>query len=61
MREWISVKDYLPKKYGFVLVSDGTGVCVVDYSEFGFSIMINREIKTVDATHWMPLPEPPNA
>lgn len=50
--EWISVKERLPK-YGTVLATDG-------------SVVITAPSSSVTAdgpaiTHWMPLPEPPEA
>lgn len=66
MSNWISVYERLPEEYvETVLVarSSGAGVpCVMAafYTGDGFvsvSIAGNRLFK--DATHWMPLPEPP--
>ena len=55
MSEWISVGDRLPKVGDRVLIFNGCVYEVVKCKE-GF----NRFGLGVDnATHWMPLPEPP--
>ena len=56
MTEWISVKERLPDKWVWVLVSDGNGADAdVAY--------INDNEDWIEAafepTHWMPLPPPP--
>lgn len=48
---WIPVEERLPEEGQEVIVSDGNYVYLVEYdSDFGFD--------DVDATAWMPSPEP---
>lgn len=66
MNEWISTKEELPK------ISSKYIVCVKNKNGFSFSIFADwscemkawfgelGEIKNA-VTHWMPLPEPPEA
>ena len=59
MSEWISVEDRLPEKNTSVLVSTDNGIvfqCLYAYD--GWDLWEGNE---VNITHWMPLPEPPNA
>lgn len=58
MTKWISVKDELPAINKNVLINslqDGVTVGYYD-SRVWFNI---SEVWAVEATHWMPLPEPP--
>ena len=52
MTEWISVKDRLPEAMQRVLTYHKRGAIRLHRW-----IMADKE----DFTHWMPLPEPPNA
>lgn len=52
--KWISVEDKLPDGFGDFLVF-GTGFLETDY----FSSSISEFAYRDDATHWMPLPKPP--
>ena len=57
-REWISVKDRLPKENIWVLVYSKQGSYMnlkVDYIHDG------RWFNSLLVTHWMPLPEPPES
>lgn len=68
--KWISVKDKLPKLNEFVLATDGKYFWVAtryasDEEEIGKPFLTsyictccNMECD-FEATHWMPLPEPP--
>lgn len=61
--EWISVKDELPEK-GRYLLSDGEKVSygwVIDKQYYKRPPKEHFRTSTgfFDATHWMPLPEPP--
>lgn len=50
-KRWIPVEERLPEEGQEVIVSDGNYVYLVEYdSDFGFD--------DVDATAWMPSPEP---
>ena len=72
MNKWISVKDQLPEEDTPVIVTYIGGVSGKPHSDVlgavrdgvwywydGFPIEVSKEI-TVEVTHWMPLPEPPN-
>lgn len=57
---WINVKDRLPNANEFVLTYDGTGgVCMAQYTGVYFGFLLNGQNYMIDATHWMPMPEPP--
>lgn len=61
--EWISVKEKLPEDLitgvsENVLIYDDIGDIQVGYLLHGFWQDFNGE-KNINATHWMPLPEPP--
>ena len=58
MNEWISVKDGLPPIDKEVLVSNGMVVDVSRRLPCG-KWALNYGITFNNATHWMPLPEPP--
>ena len=68
MTEWISVKDRLPENYKNVLcvskfldIRDITVAhCWESYQKESFW-MDTHSFPLTDITHWMPLPEPPNA
>lgn len=55
--QWIDVKERLPKKSGFYLISNGVyvkrGDFITRYKKF-FDVT-----EASDATHWKPLPKPP--
>lgn len=64
-REWISVKDEMPKEDVNVLVTDGSCWCGV-WSLFKYSDFVDywedehgNFQPLDDVTHWMKLPEPP--
>src|SRR5690348_7012978 len=59
--EWISVKDRLPEQEALYLVYDSSN------KEWGLSyFIVNGSYRyfdiweSLDITHWMPLPSPPN-
>ena len=59
MSEWISVNDMLPSP-------DDKGHCLIYRPDSDpkqgskYTIVIKRMVRIMtDATHWMPLPEPP--
>lgn len=62
MSEWISVKDRLPLPEQEVLSVDRNGRIYRStfYNGRGFKLMFHRDCHK-PVTHWMPLPEPPNA
>jgi len=54
MSEWISVEDKLPEKgTGFVITQNGYAM----YLKGEWNLYTGAG----DITHWMPLPEPPEA
>ena len=56
MSEWISVEDRLPETGERVLIWKRQALEAVRYADKKF----NRFGRSIDnATHWMPLPEPP--
>lgn len=66
--EWISVKDRLPEKEGYVLTYDEGGVmdvCMYSprYKTFNcydfFSPELAKEMSAKGITHWAECPEPP--
>ena len=70
MREWISVKDRLPKTDEYVLVTVSghphkniTLVRAYELAEFnvdeGWILEMYPEWENPTITHWMPLPSPP--
>lgn len=63
MSEWISVKDRLPDSSEIVIVEGGIARFVRHPYEHWVtetSFSHGREIQW-EVTHWMPLPEPPEA
>ena len=61
--KWISVEDGLPENDDDVLIVDKSGKMIVghydeDYGRFWKRFNTNT-FHSVDATHWMPLLEPP--
>ena len=61
--KWISVKERLPEDLCEVLICDDKGRMVVghyDEDDGHFWKRVNADtFHSVNATHWMPLPEPP--
>lgn len=56
--EWISVEDRLPDRAGDILsYHSDWGVQLSHYN--GGSDFISTGLYYTEATHWMPLPEPP--
>lgn len=56
--EWISIRDRLPKE-GVYLCADGSNdIFIATYIYGDFEGL--ESPRKIDATHWMPLPEPPN-
>lgn len=62
MSEWIGVKDKLPKDDEYVLTYDGYSICTacIFYWEEGNPVWMSPPAPPFEATHWMPLPKPPN-
>ena len=60
-QEWIPVTERLPKELTYVIVCDEDGTVgeAFCYKEGRFEGVASEEIAFV--THWMPLPEPPEA
>ena len=68
--KWISVKDRLPEE-GRKVVAAGHGGAAVCYFNKGWELADGVDVLGADgrysvecdfiATHWMPLPEPPEA
>lgn len=56
--EWISVEERLPDNRKFVIVCDKYGNVGEAYHRAGRFEWVDDE-EVVEATHWMPLPEPP--
>ena len=61
--KWISVEERLPQSLAEVLICDDKGRMVVghyDEDDGRFWECVNTDtFHSVNATHWMPLPEPP--
>ena len=60
--DWISIKDRLPKKNVWVLVTDGDIPMIAIYKGKGLwfdDSGYNDIWETDDFSHWMSLPEPP--
>ena len=58
VRKWIPVTERMPEpKDNPVLVCHLGGVCIA--WKLCNCWVLPSEIKTIEATHWMPLPEPP--
>ena len=62
--KWISVKERLPEKDQYVLISNGKSICVgelflLPYTLTGDLMWVTDNGFVRDVTHWMPLPEPP--
>ncbi len=56
--EWISVKERLPETSQKVLVTDGEDLDIMRY--FGeYKGSPDWDHGTLDVTHWMPIPAPP--
>lgn len=66
MSKWISVKDRLPDKSGFVLVfAEGGYIATLHFSKNYGLFNLYDEVEEArakafkfDVTHWRPLPEP---
>lgn len=65
MNKWISVKDRLPEETCRCLVCCGDGyICDTNYSVVHKLFNVNgdkTQFAFKDVTHWMPLPDLPNA
>jgi len=63
MSEWISVKDRLPEGRCLVFLSESRmgRIHSADYSGNVATIGCAFGFDMPEATHWMPLPEPPEA
>lgn len=67
--EWISVEDMVPELKGTnqevcCLVTNGAVIHMAYYTLSGWHFCESGQIKEpmfYDVTHWMPLPEPPEA
>ncbi|MEE9611967.1 MAG: DUF551 domain-containing protein [Desulfatiglandales bacterium] len=68
MSEWISVEDRIPEKGGVVMSFYGGLPVMVSREDEGWRVlMLGRDLRyglhgnyaPFNATHWMPLPEPP--
>ena len=55
--QWISVEDRLPEENGKYLIHTASRQT---YTRQYYTHHINRFFGNVNATHWMPLPAPPN-
>ena len=60
MSKWISVKDRMPETYDDVLILDAFNNMFTGYYEHQ-EWHDNYGCAADDVTHWMPLPEPPEA
>lgn len=71
MSQWISVKERLPEKKGFVIVRSigavddeyQTGTLIVYFAPYkprGEEFHSQHRVTHVTCTHWMPLPKAPN-
>ena len=56
--EWISVKDRLPEDKDYVVIAFGDTHGGVRHVDMIHATHFHHN-KTLDATHWMPLPESP--
>ena len=56
--EWVSVEERLPKQYKTVIVHFGNGKIEFDWADQQGHFLL--ESCYGRATHWMPLPEPPD-
>jgi len=59
MSEWISVEDRLPVGLGFFIGYGSKQVMMVEFA--GRSWYCVAQGDPLIVTHWMPLPEPPEA
>ena len=59
MDEWISVKERLPKQFGWHLVHIRGWVTMAWFDADGWGDFQTCVAKPEQVTHWMPLPEPP--
>jgi len=58
---WISVRDKTPEREKDVLLFDGQEMIVGAFNGLDFCENYSDYDIMVFATHWMPLPEPPEA
>ena len=61
MSEWISVKDRLPEPFKDCLVYDDLGIGGGSWYPIGGWILWGSDEDNAPVTHWMSLPEPPEA
>ena len=57
--EWISVDDRLPNEGYEVLIYSEEGRISVEKRQKGKDYIYSHQTDSGNATHWMPLPEPP--
>ena len=60
MNEWISVRDRMPEDDTYVLVYSGGRYQVAAHTSDNGNCWYQNGRYFMVATHWMPLPEPPN-
>ena len=60
MTEWIRTADKLPEPdYAVLAFAKGEGVVIAYYNAFAKGRWWCDDAGTIEPTHWMPLPEPP--
>ena len=56
--EWVNVKDRLPNEHEWILLSDGRRVEMGIFMKNKFYLPAMNYAE-INATHWIPLPGPP--